>query len=143
MTPAMPSPTAATGASGPVGASTEAAVAGTAQVSGTVSLAPALAAQAAPGDTVFIFARAVEGPRMPLAILRKQVKDLPITFTLDDGMAMAPQMKLSNFQRVIVGARISKTGNAMAQPDDMQGLSAPIAVGSTGLKIIIGEKVGH
>ncbi len=137
-----PAPTAAVKAA-PAGAPSQPAAAGEAKVAGTVSLAPALAAKASPEDTVFVFARAAEGPRMPLAILRKQVKDLPITFTLDDSTAMSPAMKLSNFPQVIVGARVSKSGNAMPQPGDLQGLSQPVAIGSSGLKIVIGEEVGR
>lgn len=117
------------------------AAGGNMAVSGVVSLAPALAAKADPQDTVFVFARAAEGPRMPLAILRKQVKDLPLTFTLDDSMAMTPAAKLSSAQRVIVGARISKRGDATAQPGDLQGLSAPVAPGASGLKIEIAQVV--
>jgi cytochrome c-type biogenesis protein CcmH len=116
--------------------------AATAHVSGTVTLSKGLAGKAGPDDTVFIFARAAEGPRMPLAILRKQVKDLPISFKLDDSTAMGPQMKLSNFPQVVVGARISKSGNAMPQPGDLQGMSAPVALGSGGLKIEINQAVG-
>ena len=112
-----------------------------ASVSGSVSLAPALAAKARPDDTVFIFARATEGPRMPLAILRKQVKDLPLTFTLDDSMAMTPAAKLSSAQRVVVGARISARGDATPQPGDLQGFSAPVAPGAAGLKIQLSEVV--
>lgn len=93
----------------------------------TVTLDPALAAQAAPGDTVFIFARALQGPRMPLAIVRKQVRDLPVSVTLDDSQAMSPAMVLSKFDQVQVGARISKSGNAMPQSGDLQGTVAPVA----------------
>jgi cytochrome c-type biogenesis protein CcmH len=111
-------------------------------VSGTVTLAPALAAKASPTDTVFIFARAAQGPRMPLAVLRATVKDLPITFKLDDSMAMAPTAKISGAAQVIVGARISKSGNAMPQPGDLNGESAPVAPGATGLAITINSVAG-
>jgi cytochrome c-type biogenesis protein CcmH len=110
---------------------------GGSRVSGVVTLAPELAGKIAPGDTVFIFARAAEGPRMPLAILRKRASDLPVQFTLDDSMAMAPQMKLSAFPRVIVGARVSKSANASPQPGDLQGLSAPISVGAKSVSVVI------
>lgn len=106
-------------------------------VTGTVRLSPKLAAKVAPTDTVFIFARAAEGPPMPLAVLRKQARDLPVKFTLDDGMAMTPAMKLSGFARVIVGARISKSGNATPQPGDLQGLSGIVASGASGVAVVI------
>ncbi len=112
-----------------------------AAVSGTVSLAPALAAQAAPDDTVFVFARAADGPRMPLAILRKQVRDLPFEFTLDDSLSMSPAARLSGAARVVVGARISKSGQAVPSPGDLAGQSAAVDVGSRGLKIEIAEVV--
>ncbi len=114
---------------------------GAGMVSGTVTLSAALAKQAQPDDTVFVFARAAEGSRMPLAILRKQVKDLPITFTLDDSMAMSPASALSSVSQVIVGARISKSGNAMPQPGDLSGQSASVKVGAAGLKIEIKDLV--
>jgi len=107
------------------------------RVSGVVRLAPELTGKVAPGDTVFIFARAVEGPRMPLAILRKRGSDLPAEFTLDDSMAMAPQMKLSAFPRVVVGARVSKSANASPQPGDLQGLSAAVKVGAKSVSVVI------
>jgi cytochrome c-type biogenesis protein CcmH len=115
--------------------------ASTAGVAGTISLDPSLTGRVSPDDTVYVFARAAEGPRMPLAIIRKQVKDLPLVFSLDDSMAMNPNMKLSNFSEVIVGARISKTGNAMPQSGDLKGSSSVIKLGSQDLKIIIDSAV--
>ena len=115
--------------------------AGGASVSGRVTLAPAIAAKASPGDTLFILARAVNGPRIPLAVLRKQVSDLPFEFTLDDALAMSPELKLSGFPEVIVAARISKSGNAIAQSGDLQGTSAPVKVGAKGLSITIDSVV--
>jgi cytochrome c-type biogenesis protein CcmH len=115
----------------------------TASVSGSVTLAKSLADKAKPDDAVYVFARAAEGSRVPLAILRKQVKDLPLQFTLDDSMAMSPAAKLSGAPKVIVGARVSKSGGALAQPGDLQGLSAPVAVGSSGLAIEIKDVVGQ
>ena len=97
-------------------------------ISGVVQLDETLALEASIDDTLFVFARAASGPRMPLAIVRKQVKDLPLKFTLNDAMAMNPAMKLSNFQNVIVGARISKSGNAMPQPGDLEGAFGPVNV---------------
>ena len=108
-----------------------------ATIGGTVKLAPALEGKVSPTDTVYIFARAVDGPRMPLAILKRQAKDLPVTFTLDDSMAMAPNLALSNFPSVIVGARISKSGNAVPQSGDLEGLSSAVKIGATGLAVVI------
>ncbi|MGD8619876.1 MAG: c-type cytochrome biogenesis protein CcmI [Gammaproteobacteria bacterium] len=95
----------------------------------SVSLDPQLAAQVKPDDTVFVFARAAQGPRMPLAIVRKQVRDLPLSVSLDDSLAMSPAMVLSKFSEVSVGARISRSGNAMPQSGDLQGSKSPVAVG--------------
>ena len=118
-----------------------AAAAASPGVSGTVRLAAALTSQAAPDDTVFVFARASEGSRMPLAIVRLQVKDLPAQFKLDDSQALSPATKLSGANRLIVGARISKSGQATPQPGDFEGLSAPVEVGATGLVVEIATKV--
>ena len=110
-------------------------------ITGTVRLSAALQAQAAPEDTVFIFARPAEGARMPLAIVRKQVKDLPFDFKLDDSQAMSPAARLSGATRVIVGARISKSGQAMPQPGDLEGLSAPVDVVAAGVVVEIKTKL--
>lgn len=113
-----------------------------AEVSGTVRLAPELAARAAPTDMVFIFARPVSGPRIPLAVLRKQVRDLPAAFRLDDSMAMAPTSKLSDHPQVVVGARVSKGGGPAAQPGDLEGLASPVRVGTAGIVVVIDREVG-
>jgi len=110
---------------------------GSAKVSGVVSLAASLQEKVSPTDTVFVFARAASGPRMPLAIIRKQVSDLPITFSLDDSLAMNPSMKISKFQEIVVGARVSKSGNAMPQSGDLSGASDVVKIGTDGLKIEI------
>lgn len=108
-----------------------------ATIAGTVNLAPALAGKVSPTDTVYIFARAAEGPKMPLAILRKQVKDLPVAFTLDDSMAMAPNFALSNFPSVIVSARVSKSGDVTPKSGDLEGASPVVRIGATGLAVVI------
>ena len=112
-----------------------------ASVQARISLAPALAAKAAPEDTVFIFARALQGSKAPLAILRRQVKDLPLEVTLDDSTAMSPALRLSTQTQVVVGARVSKSGNAMPQPGDLQGLSPTVAVGARGVQLVIADVV--
>jgi cytochrome c-type biogenesis protein CcmH len=110
---------------------------GGSRVSGVVRLAPELAGKVAPGDTVFIFARAAEGPRMPLAVLRKQGRDLPAEFALDDSMTMSPTAKLSDHERVVIGARVSKSANATPSAGDLQGLSAPVKPGAKGVTVTI------
>jgi cytochrome c-type biogenesis protein CcmH len=119
------------------GTAPAAAAGATPKVSGVVSLDPAMQDKISPNDTLFVFARAASGPRMPLAIIRTSVADLPLEFTLDDSLAMNPEMKLSRFNEVIVGARISKTGNAMPQSGDLAGQSDVVPLGSEGLQITI------
>jgi cytochrome c-type biogenesis protein CcmH len=103
---------------------------GAERIAGRVSLDPSLASQVSPQDTVFIYANAADGPRMPLAIVRTTVDKLPYDFVLDDSMAMNPQMKLSHISAVMVRARISRSGNAMAQPGDLGVSAGPIKPGS-------------
>jgi len=135
----------AAGAATPLAAATPPASATKAttgtSVTGTVTLDPALAAQAAPGDSVFVFARAAAGSRMPLAVQRAQVKDLPLAFRLDDSMAMAPGMTLSSATQLTVGARISKSGTAIAQPGDLAGETTGIKPGASDVAIRIGTVV--
>ena len=87
------------------------------------------------------YARAAQGPRVPLALVRRQVKDLPFEFSLDDSMAMMPDFTLSKYAPVIIGARISHSGDAIAAPGDLQGFSKPVAVGASGISITIDQVV--
>jgi len=98
----------------------------------TVSMAPDLAGRMPPDTTVFVFARAASGPPMPLAVQRLKVSDLPTTVRLDDSMAMMPQMRLSAFPQVVVGARVSPSGQAMPQSGDLEGDTGPISSTDTG-----------
>ncbi len=120
---------------------TEAAPTAADRVAGRAFLASSLAAKASPGDTVFIYAQAQDGPRMPLAILTAKVRDLPIDFVLDDGLSMSPDLKLSSVQRVFVTARVSRAGSATPQPGDLQGKIGPVRVGTGNNQVEISEIV--
>lgn len=110
------------------------------RITGKVSIAPALAAAVPPDAVVFVFARAAEGPRMPLAVQRLQVKDLPAEFALDDSLAMAPGMKISAFASVVIGARVSLSGSATPQSGDLEGTTAAVKPGAGGLDLVIDRK---
>jgi cytochrome c-type biogenesis protein CcmH len=141
---AAPAPGAAAPASVPaIAAAATAATAAGPKLVVRVDVAPELKGRIQPGDTLFVFARMPEGPRMPLAIQRRQADSLPITVTLDDSMGMLPTMKLSSAPQVVVGARISRSGNATPQAGDFQGLSAPLTVaGNEGVvELLISEIV--
>ena len=126
----------AQGAAEPV-AKAAAAAQGAAKISGVVQLAGNLSNKVQPDDTLFVFARAAQGPRMPLAILKRKVSDLPLAFTLDDSSAMSPEMRLSNFHDVVIGARISRSGDAMPHSGDLVGQLGPLATGSNKLVLVI------
>lgn len=128
-------------AAAPAGGSQEVAAAAPAFVSGTVVLAPDLAGKLPADGTLFVFARAVDGSRIPLAMARINAPKLPYSFRLDDTMSMAPNVRLSSAKSVVIGARISRKGDALAQPGDFEGLSAPVAVGSGNVAVTIGTIV--
>ena len=108
-----------------------------ASLQGKVSLAAAAAGNAQPDDAVFVYARAAEGSRMPLAVLRRKVRDLPFEFSLDDSMAMNPSHKLSDFDKVVVVARVSKSGQPTPQKGDLEVMTVPVAPGTKGLRLDI------
>ena len=110
-------------------------------ITGRVSLDPKLRDRVGAGDTLFIFARAVNGPRMPLAVVRTAADELPRDFRLDDSMAMTPAARLSAAGQVIVEARVSKSGSATPVPGDLQGTSAAVKPGAHDVSIAIDDVV--
>lgn len=110
-----------------------------APLTGEVSLSPEMASRVAAGDTLFVFARPAEGSRMPLAILRQPVGAWPQRFVLSDAMAMSPNQRLSSQPQVVVGARISRSGNATPQPGDLIGSSAVVSSSAQGLRVVIDQ----
>ncbi|SOD19487.1 c-type cytochrome biogenesis protein CcmI [Nitrosomonas ureae] len=113
----------------------------TLSVSGQVNIQPELVSKLTPSDTLFIYARASAGPKMPLAILRLKASDLPATFTLTDDMAMMPTMKMSSFPEIVIEARISKSGQAVPSSGDLQGFSKPVKLGSDNIAIMIDKQI--
>ena len=133
----LPAKAASTGSSGSSGPAASAL-----NVSGQISLSAALKAKASPNDAVFVYATPANGDRMPLAIMKTTVSQLPLNFTLDDSTAMTPERKLSTAGEVLIKVRVSKSGNAMPQPGDLTGASdGPVKVGAKGLKIEIKDQI--
>lgn len=119
-----------------------AAPAGT-RVSGQVSLDARWKDRVAPGSVLFVFAKAVGQPGPPLAVLRVKTASWPISFVLDDSLAMMPNRKLSDFQNVVVEARISRAGTADPKPGDLRGVSAALDPrGAAPLRLVINEEIG-
>jgi cytochrome c-type biogenesis protein CcmH len=102
-------------------------------VAGRVTVAAALKAQVGPDDTVFIFARPAEGSRMPVALLKKRGRDLPLDFALDDSLAMTREARLSQHAQLMLGVRVSRRGDAIAATGDLEGELGPVKLGSSGL----------
>jgi cytochrome c-type biogenesis protein CcmH len=137
--PSAPASGSAAAGTAPAAAVTSAAggAASALNVSGQVRLSAALKSQISPTDVVFVYAVPANGERMPLALLKTTVAQLPLKFTLDDSSAMLPDRKLSGASQVFVKARISKSGNAIPQSGDWEGSLGPVKVGSTGLDLEI------
>jgi cytochrome c-type biogenesis protein CcmH len=106
-------------------------------ISGRVTLVKELQGLVAPTDTVFVYATPVTGSRMPIAILRTTADKLPLDFVLDDSLAMSPSAKLSGMDEVTVRVRISKSGQATAQPGDYGVSLTPVKPGSKGLNLMV------
>jgi len=106
-------------------------------IRGTVTVAPGLADKGSATDTLFVFAREMSGPAMPVAIVRATKKDLPFTFQLDDSTSPMPSRKLSSAGPVVIVARLSKSGQAMPQSGDLEGMSQPVKPGVDGVTVVI------
>ena len=110
-------------------------------LAGRIELDPKIAPRVAPDDTVFVLARSADGGRVPLAVTRMRARELPAAFHLDDSMGMIPEAKLSATPRVVVEARVSKSGNAKAGSGDLRGVSTPVVPGDANVHVVIGEVV--
>lgn len=109
------------------------------KVSGEVSLSGKVAAQAQPDDLLFVFARAGEGSRMPLAVVRAKVTDLPLSFAFDDAMALPGGQKISDLPAITIEARVAKSGQAQSASGDLFGSVSGVKPGSQGIKVVIDQ----
>ena len=129
--------------SGNADASPAVVTTGTAQINGTIDIDPKLRAKAGAGQTLFVFAKSVDSPGPPLAVVRTTVGQWPIKFSLNDSQAMMPQRKLSDFHAVTVEARISANGQPLAQPGDLHGVTGTLDPKSDKpVHVVIGEVIG-
>ena len=107
-----------------------------------VDITPQARAAVQPSDIVFILAKAVAGPPAPLAVQRLTVAELPVTVTLDDSMAMMPNMTISSFDEVTLAARVSVSGQPVAKPGDWQIELSPVASDTTEpQRLVISQRV--
>lgn len=139
----VPQAVASTPTPPPAGAAgaTPSGTASSAGIEVRVEIAPELAGKVEASDVLFIFARAESGPPMPLAIQRLAATQLPVTVKLDESMGMMAGMSLANFDKVVIGARVSKSGNAQGQPGDLETLSAPVEWRTAGSVALTIDKV--
>ena len=118
------------------------ATSGDVSITASVQLSPSLTSRLNGSETLFVFAQAQGGPPMPLAVVRRAASELPLTVTLDESMAMTPQMTLSSFDQVVVSARISRSGSATPSSGDLQGRSAAVSPASRpAVNVIIDQVV--
>jgi cytochrome c-type biogenesis protein CcmH len=112
-----------------------------ASVTLSVSLDPALTGKVDAQDTLFVFARAAQGPKMPLAVVKAKPSELPREYTLSDANAMSPELALSKFEQIVVGARVSKAGSPIARSGDLEGVSDVVSAKGAKVKIVIDRVV--
>lgn len=110
-------------------------------ISGTVRVAPELAAKVSSGDTLLVYARAVARSGPPLAVVRVAATGLPLAFRLDDSQAMVPELRLSSVSEVALTARVSHSGAATPQSGDLQGIIQPVKVGAQGVELVMDQVV--
>jgi cytochrome c-type biogenesis protein CcmH len=110
-------------------------------VAGSITVAPEIAAKVSQSDTLFVFARAEDGSRIPLAVYRTSARELPLAFALDDSMSMTPQARLSQANIVRIEARVTRSGNATPQPGDLFGRSDPVRPGARDVKVVVNQVV--
>ena len=108
-------------------------------VSGEVALSGKVASQAKPDDLLFIFARPDEGSRMPLAVMRAKVSDLPLQFAFDDSMALPGGQKISDLATITIEARVAKAGKAQSSSGDLYGSIKGVKPGSEDVKVVIDQ----
>jgi cytochrome c-type biogenesis protein CcmH len=113
------------------------------EISGTVSIEGRLAARVVRDATLFIYAKAADSPGPPLAVIRTTASAWPVSFHLDDSMAMVPSRRLSQFRKVVIEARISRTGQALPAPGDFYVTSEVLSPGAgKKLALIINREIG-
>ena len=112
-------------------------------ITGEVDVSPEMKAKIRPEDTVFVYARPIEGSKMPVAFASYKGKDLPIKFRLDSQSQMGMGMKtLADVQEAYVEARVSRSGNFMPASGDLEGAAdGKVAVGTQGVRVVITKQI--